>query len=54
MIYKFYLYIMALSTEKEKPAIVSRALSDPQWFIALTMSSVIFLASPRSIIVPSL
>jgi hypothetical protein len=40
------------------PAIISRAfcfgLFAGQWFIALTMSSVIFLASPSSIIVPSL
>ncbi len=27
---------------------------DPQWSIALTISSVIFLASPSSIMVPSL
>ena len=30
------------------------AAASDQWFIALTMSSVIFLASPSSIIVPSL
>jgi hypothetical protein len=32
----------------------SRGKPSPQWLIALTISSVTFLASPSSIIVPSL
>ncbi len=40
--------------EGEVAGLFSLQASADQWFIALTMSSVIFLASPSSIIVPSL